>query len=691
MNRIACSATCILMPVLLTGLTSCGGGSGGTAASTPSISTMTLPDGTVGTSYDQTIVAMGGTGPFSWTVPMGSLPQNLNLGNSTSDSVTISGTPGMKQTAVKFTIEITDSKGRIASQPFTINISNPPAPAINASPAPPAGTATVPYAYTFTATAGLAPYSWGETGPLPAGLTLGVGGILSGSPRVSGTFPITVTVTDNLGQTDSVPIPLLVSASGISATRLSGHYAFLFQGFRPETGSAFDAAGSFVADGAGNITGGDMDTNAVGGVPGSNITFTGTYSFDTTDQGQLEIKNTGAGLDIVFRFVTMGPEGAPANAARLAEFDTSGNGSGLVQLQDTSAFSNSGIIHDYIFGFAGSDANGGRTGATGRFTADGGGGVSAAVMDVDDAGTVTSKASFTMSYSIPSPSTTGRGTASLAVTLGGMPVTLDFAFYIVSSSEAFFVGSDAVTSFVPLFSGATAQQTGGPFTNASMNGNFVYGTTGAINSGALAGFQDVSAGIITPDGAGGFSLDGDENSGSQITTPAITGTYDIESSGRVSFTGAANLPVFYLSGDVGFIVGTDNDASSGTFQKQTDDSALKTNLAGSPAYFSAFPGTNNVWNFTSITAFSDGFYFGTWDIGIPYFFPQTLVQVTATFTIASNGRGIVGAATPYPLALYVVGKNTAIYISSIGTIDTNPGLWISTCDQTSAAGFGSCP
>jgi hypothetical protein len=517
------------------------------------------------------------------------------------------------------------------------------------------------------------------------------GGRISGVPSVSGNFPITVTVTDNLGQTDSLSISLVVNPSGVSDTRLSGHYAFLFQGFRPQTGSAYDAAGSFVADGSGNITGGHIDTNAVGGAPSSNVTFTGTYSFDTTDQGQLEIKNTGVGLDIVFRFVTMGPEGAPANDARLAEFDTSGNGSGLVQLQDTSAFSNSGINHDYIFGFAGSDASGGRTGAAGRFTANGSGGVSAAVMDVDDVGTVTSKALFTMTYSIPAPSATGRGTASLAVTLGGAPITLNFAVYIVSSSEAFFVGSDAVTSSVPLFSGATAQQTGAPFTNASMSGNFIYGITGAIPSGTLAGFQDVSAGIITPDGAGGFSLDGDENSGSQITAPAITGTYNIEPSGRVSFTGAADLPVYYLSGDVGFIVGTDNDASSGTFQKQTDDSTLKTNLAGTPAFFSAFPGTNNVWNFTSVTAFTNGFYLGTWDIGIPFFFPQTLVHTTGTFTIASNGRGIVGAGTAFPLALYVVGKNTTIYISSIGTVDTNPGLWISTCDLTSAAGFGSCP
>jgi hypothetical protein len=424
MNRIAWSAT-VLMTALMTGLAGCGGGGNGNPAL--AISTTTLPNGTVGTAYSQLIDATGGTGPFSWSVSSGTLPQNLTLSNTASDSVTLSGTPGTQQASVSFTIQVMDGKGHSSSQPFTMSVNNPPAPAINTSPAPPTGTASVPYAFTFSATAGPAPYSWSRSGALPAGLLFTAGGRISGVPSVSGNFPITVTVTDNLGQTDSLSISLVVNPSGVSDTRLSGHYAFLFQGFRPQTGSAYDAAGSFVADGSGNITGGHIDTNAVGGAPSSNVTFTGTYSFDTTDQGQLEIKNTGVGLDIVFRFVTMGPEGAPANAARLAEFDTSGNGSGLVQLQDTSAFSNSGINHDYIFGFAGSDASGGRTGAAGRFTANGGGGVSAAVMDVDDVGTVTSKALFTMTYSIPAPSATGRGTASLAVTLGGAPITLNFA------------------------------------------------------------------------------------------------------------------------------------------------------------------------------------------------------------------------------------------------------------------------
>lgn len=666
----------------------CGSGSGPRL----SITTMSLPDGTVGTAFNQTVQATGGTAPYTWTVSAGSLPAGLHLGGGSASSVTISGTPNTAQNAVAFTIQVTDSKNHGATQDLSLNVKNPIGPAISMSPAPPAATATVSYAFTFTATGGLAPLTWSETGDLPTGLTFTDGGILSGKPTASGSFPINVTVSDNLQQTNSIAVMLVVNASGISMARLSGQYTFLFQGHRPHNGLPFDAVGTFFADGTGGINGGHMDMNGAAQGP-SFVLFAGSYSFDSTDQGQLEIKNSATGLDLVFRFVALGPEGAPATTVRLTEFDPNGTGSALMQLDDAcpANAATAQVNGDYIFGLAGSLAHGERTGAAGRFTADGIGGATNEKMDVNVAGTATSDVDFTLSYKISDLIFRCRGTATMGVSLGGVPITLHFVVYVLSATEAFLISIDNVTNSLPLFAGATAQQTGSPFSNMSMKGNFVYELTGVINSGQNMGLQDLNVGLMSAVGSGVFNLTGDENSAGTITTPQFSGTYNVAANGRVSITGEAQAPVLYLSGDTGFMVGTDGNASSGTFQKQTEDPVLKSTLAGAPPFFSGFQGSAFPWNFTSITAFSGGSYFGSWDVGIAFFYPKTGIVFKGVFTIAPNGRGLFDASSAVPAVFYVVGKNTFAVINSIGTTDTNPGLEIGACQQNGAAGFGSCP
>ena len=62
---------------------------------TLTITTTSLPNGTVGTAYSQTLAATGGATPYTWSVYSGSLPAGLSLGSSTG---TISGTPTTAQT-----------------------------------------------------------------------------------------------------------------------------------------------------------------------------------------------------------------------------------------------------------------------------------------------------------------------------------------------------------------------------------------------------------------------------------------------------------------------------------------------------------------------------------------------------------------------------------------------------------------
>jgi len=111
----------VFLVILLAG---CGGG---TTQSTPSfyIVTPSLPNDTIGSPYSVTLQETGGTAPFAWSVSAGALPDNVTLASSSTDSVTISGTPDRVQ-AVSFTIQVSDAKSQTATQAYTVNIASSP-------------------------------------------------------------------------------------------------------------------------------------------------------------------------------------------------------------------------------------------------------------------------------------------------------------------------------------------------------------------------------------------------------------------------------------------------------------------------------------------------------------------------------------------------------------------------------------
>ena len=86
------------------------------------ITTATLANGVIGTSYDQTIQATGGAAPYVWTVSSDALPNRLSLGTSTTSTVTVSGTPDTVAQGVAFTIQVEDSAHNTAIQAYTVSI-----------------------------------------------------------------------------------------------------------------------------------------------------------------------------------------------------------------------------------------------------------------------------------------------------------------------------------------------------------------------------------------------------------------------------------------------------------------------------------------------------------------------------------------------------------------------------------------
>ena len=113
----------ILVLCLVVMFTGCGSG---TKTLTLSIVTPSLPDDTIGSSYSAAVQVTGGTAPFAWSVSAGALPDNLVLTSSSSNSVTISGTPDRVQAAVSFTIRVSDASSQTATQSYTVNINSSP-------------------------------------------------------------------------------------------------------------------------------------------------------------------------------------------------------------------------------------------------------------------------------------------------------------------------------------------------------------------------------------------------------------------------------------------------------------------------------------------------------------------------------------------------------------------------------------
>jgi hypothetical protein len=82
-----------------------------------SITTATLPDGTLGAAYSASLAGAGGTPPYSWSIAAGTLPGGLTL--STAGAIT--GTPTVTGTST-FTARVTDAATPAATATKSLSI-----------------------------------------------------------------------------------------------------------------------------------------------------------------------------------------------------------------------------------------------------------------------------------------------------------------------------------------------------------------------------------------------------------------------------------------------------------------------------------------------------------------------------------------------------------------------------------------
>jgi hypothetical protein len=472
--------------------------------------------------------------------------------------------------------------------------------------------------------------------------------------------------------------------TGVNNAELNGNYAFTFNGL---TGNAsgsvvFAAVGRFTADGAGNVTSGELDTNGVG--PGSQLTalaFTGTYSIGADNRGVMSL-NIPGGARLAFAMMANGN-------AQFIEIDAAGGtgtiGSGTMEKVDTTAYSTARIAGDYAFGAAGFDNANNRAAIAGRFTSNGTGTLTNAAGDVNAYGTDYSMIFTAANYTV-SNTVTGRGTMNLAFTFGGTPDTLNFVFYIVNSGKLFVMESDAVTTATPLLNGVVVQQQipVGGFTNASLNGNMVIYLTGrSVCGGATGSVPKAGAGLLTANGNGAFSLTYDENycraPNSFTNAP---GTYSVASNGRASITvGGFSLVAYLVNLNRIFLFVSDPNVLFGFGEPQAVGSFTNGALKGTYAGFATFPAAFGVvvfsGEFSADGATPTGNITGAEDIGLPSG-PVSGAAFKATYSVASsptNGRGAmtVTSGTGGNAVIYMISSSKFVVVS---LNDPNPAVLV---------------
>jgi hypothetical protein len=172
------------------------------------ITSSSLPAGTVGVAYSQALAATRGTPPYTWQWTGGSLPGGLTL----ASSGTISGTPTAAG-SFTFQVKVSDSQEASATGSFTIRITA--AALVITTSSLPAGTVGTAYtATTLAATGGTPPYTWFASG-LPSGLSISSAGVISGTPTAAGSFSVTVQATDSAQVTATKAYSVTVAAAAV--------------------------------------------------------------------------------------------------------------------------------------------------------------------------------------------------------------------------------------------------------------------------------------------------------------------------------------------------------------------------------------------------------------------------------------------------------------------------------------------
>lgn len=497
----------------------CNGSSSSQTNSPPSVTTTSLPDAIAGTFYSFALQASGGTAAYTWTISTGTLPSWAQLDSA---SGIIWGMPDAEGTT-NFSVTVTDVKGLTGAQDLSLKVK----PAVVDS----TNNAALKGQYAFLlqgyddatgsqfAIVGsfVADGNGKVTGGLedingPDGYKPAVS--FTGSYNVGGDRRGTSTFKNSLGKSTTFAIAVGSLDSSNVATRGSliefddtdgktgrrgsgfiyqqnvnkfhltdivGPYAFQFVGQTEQTGTRLALTGAYSADGNGNITNGKLDGNANGQM--EQATFTGKLSADANTASFGRVMNTPDGVPRHFVYYLGTDERSLAMSTDSEA--TAGLVAGEVLAQRSAPYS-AASLHATSVGYG----VGKVTLSMGLWTFDG-----SATADYSLFWTNHDYASFSLtpetgslSYAVEANGRVTTAGGSVESGVPGAPI-----FYLVDANKGFLVSTDASVS-----TGMFEPQTGGPFSNASLSGNYFLGTVSPAKttSGVVSGVGASTGGTI---------------------------------------------------------------------------------------------------------------------------------------------------------------------------------------------------
>jgi hypothetical protein len=296
----------------------------------------------------------------------------------------------------------------------------------------------------------------------------------------------------------------LQNTNSFNPAGISGAYVFDFSGL--DSGGAPDSiVGQFVSTGSGSLSSGllDENDNAVSSGP-QTFSSGANYVMDATNGstfGKGNVTFVANGITYNYLFYIVDGSHVRFLETSLAGALTVGNAVAQSSVPSTNANFNG----NFAFLLSGTGTNGAIT-RIGRFTADGNGGLNSVVGDTNDTGTVAKIPSGTLSattYSIDTVNAgTGRGTLTFTDSHLGK---FQFVFYLSSPSSG--VMQDVSKNNVA--DGSIAFQTGAPFTNSGLAGDYGLNFSGiSSNSSTQATGEEDYVGHINLSSASSNNVTG---------------------------------------------------------------------------------------------------------------------------------------------------------------------------------------
>jgi hypothetical protein len=503
----------------------------------------------------------------------------------------------------------------------------------------------------------------------------------------------------------------MTAAASLSITvnnlgAVNGNYAFEFSGFN--SGGAVVVAGSFTADGAGNISNGVEDFNTMSGPP-VNRAFKGTYTLGSDNRGQLSFSSLAGSPTYDFAIDSTGAHG------RLIEFDSTGiRGSGQLEQRTVSTCAFNTINGNYAFGVSGEQTAVGGTAAgpavvVGSFTAaapsgvGGQGSIGPGEADSNAPTGVTpippSSGGFGgLSGTFQTSAQTTRCTMSFS-SVNASVGSMKFSVYPISASEAFLVEIDPVNpTTTPLLTvGKMLAQSPSLFPmtlGSSFTATSVGGLTGQLLSGT-AYEPDQALVSLTGTGGSGYAISILENQGGTVTSysPAGLSFFDVDIYGRVNPGISSPVgPVFYAINDnEAFCIGTIlDDPFFGILEPQSAGPFAASQINGAFVLGTSSPATAPVEDLSGTvtlasTTATSGTVTGTADLSGSGG-NVAAAAITGTYTgldpTAGGGLLTLTLQTPFTGDLLVVSP-TKVLILSTTPADVNPVLIsLGNCENT---------